>query len=211
MYSVLFLGTDFYWKLESSHRHWAFHNLGISMDIFESHVRIMESLLIPLLDFLGHTPKLSPETIHDLDHLWLLVDALEHMTWAKVITSSNGWSIGSISKTPDKSTDVVNCWETWKNNTQKNQQNIFSTYFMLVFLSICINMHIVFYSSSLSILSSSDLTDWATVVLDDFWLQRWGKHCNGGHPQHSQKGDSDHWKCAMWESKPSIIQRNFDI
>ena len=186
------------------------------MDIFESHVRIMESLLIPLLDFLGHTPKLSPETIHDLDHLWLLVDALEHMTWAKVITSSNGWSIGSISKTPDKSTDVVNCWEIWK----KILRRISRTYFQQICLLfhaclfiyiICINMHIVFYSSSLSILSSSDLTDWATVVLDDFWLQRWGKHCNSGHPQHSQKGDIDHWKCAMWESKPSMIQRNFDI
>ena len=171
----------------------------------------MESLLIPLLDFLGHTPKLSPETIHDLDHLWLLVDALEHMTWAKVITSSNGWSIGSISKTPNKSTDVVNCWETWKKQYSEE-----STEYMFNIFHACLFIYMYKYAHSFLFiiplyLSSSDLTDWATVVLDDFWLQRWGKHCNGGHPQHSQKGDSDHWKCAMWESKPSIIQRNFDI
>jgi hypothetical protein len=67
--------------------------------------------------------------------LWLLVDALEHMTWAKVITSSNGWSIGSISKTPDKSTDVVNCWETWKKQySEESTEYIFNIFHACLFI-----------------------------------------------------------------------------
>lgn len=67
--------------LHHLHRHGTFHNFRICMDILESHVRIMKPLLVTLLDLVGHSAKLSSETIHDLDHLWFFVNALENVTW----------------------------------------------------------------------------------------------------------------------------------
>ena len=55
--------------LHHLYRHRTFHNFRICMDILESHVRIMKPLLVTLLDLVGHSAKLSSETIHDLDHL----------------------------------------------------------------------------------------------------------------------------------------------